>query len=206
MATQCQRNSTSAKLPALLIPVTSTSSRRATLIGTCVPPWVDSRISDRKASTPCGDSTTSQHGGGSTPAGHFCCVPMIHPWCCKTSESGELKSLLETMPVLSQNTCGALKASDPEMRSAARRLLRKSRGEHAGAKHNATVSRSALEIRMNADYCRVRILTNCARWRGRKGCDAICPSNWRDHRPGSAVRHAGQLPSGVRRYSSIMYP
>src|SRR5436309_2613781 len=195
MATQCQTNSTSAKLPALLIPVTSTSSRRATRIGTCVPPWVDSEISERKASTPCGDSSTSQHGGGSTPAGHFCCVPIIHPWRCRTSESGELKSLLETMPVLSQNTCGALKASDAEIRSAARRRVRKSRGEQAVAKHNTTVSRSALGIRMNADYCRVRILTSCARRRGRKGRDAICPSNWRDHLPGSAARHLGQLPS-----------
>src|SRR5712692_7133353 len=131
---------------------------------------------------------------------------MIHPWRCKTSESGELKSLLETMPVLSQNTCGALKASDAEMRSAARRLVRKSRGEQADAKHNTTVSRSVFEIRMNADYCRVRILTNCARWRGRKGRDAICPSNWRDHLPGSAAWQAGQVPCAVSRYSSITYP
>ena len=40
----------------------------------------------------------------------FCSVPMIHPRRCSTMKSGELKSLLETMPVRSQNICGALNA------------------------------------------------------------------------------------------------
>jgi hypothetical protein len=44
--------------------------------------------------------------------------------------SGELKSLFEITPVLNQNTCGALNVSAAEMRSAASRRVRKSRGEH----------------------------------------------------------------------------
>jgi hypothetical protein len=46
-------------------------------------------------------------------------------------ESGELKSRLETTPVLSQKICGSIKAGEVEMRSAARRRVRKSRGEQA---------------------------------------------------------------------------
>ena len=41
---------------------------------------------------------------------------MIHPRRCSTMMSGELKSLLETMPVLSQNNCGALNASEAEIK------------------------------------------------------------------------------------------
>ena len=73
-------------------------------------------------------------------------------------ESGELKSLLETIPVLSQNTCGALNASEAEIRSAARRRVRKSRGEHARTRHNRTASSDIFAVRMNDCGCE-RILT-----------------------------------------------
>src|ERR1019366_3223934 len=63
-------------------------------------------------------------------------------------ESGELKSLLETIPVLSQNTCGALNASEAEIRSAARRRVRKSRGEQPGIRQNKTASSNVFAVRM----------------------------------------------------------
>jgi hypothetical protein len=44
--------------------------------------------------------------------------------------SGELKALFETIPLLSQKTCGALNVSVAEIRSAASLRVRKSRGEH----------------------------------------------------------------------------
>src|SRR5258708_38203914 len=111
METQCHVNSTSATLPALLIPAMLSSSRRATWID--IGPFSGSAvvIRGRIVSTPSGVSTTSQQGGGSTPAGHFDFVPMIHSRCGNTMESGELKSWLETMPVLRQNNCGALNVS-----------------------------------------------------------------------------------------------
>src|SRR5258708_35697834 len=128
METQCHVNSTSATVSVLVIPAIRSSSRRATWID--IGPFAGSAvvIKGRIVSTPRGVSTTSQQGGGSTPAGHFSCVPMIHPRCCNTMESGELKSWLETMPVLSQNNCGALNVSEVEIKAAARRRLRKSRG------------------------------------------------------------------------------
>src|ERR1035437_783063 len=73
-------------------------------------------------------------------------------------ESGELKSLLETIPVLSQNTCGALNASEAEIRSAARRRVRKSRGEQPGIRQNKTASSDIFAVRMNDCGCE-RILT-----------------------------------------------
>ena len=86
-------------------------------------------------------------------AGHFCGVPMIQPRRCKTMDSGELKSLFETMPVRSQNICDCLNASEVEIKSAARRRVRKSRGEQAGMEHNMTASSKVLEVRVkgNAD-------------------------------------------------------
>src|ERR1019366_2051673 len=166
METQRQVNSTSAKLPALLIPEMASSSRRATWIpiGPLSEPLPGSAlvIRGRIVSTPSGVSNTSQQGGGSTPAGHFCSVPMIHPRRCNTMESGELKSLLETMPVLCQNNCGALNASEAEIKSAASRRVRKSRGEQPRPRHNKTASSNvfvAFVGRMNVDYCRERILT-----------------------------------------------
>src|ERR1035437_4225159 len=129
-------------------------------------------------------------------------------------ESGELKSLLETMPVLSQNNCGALNASEAEIKSAASRRVRKSRGEQPRSRpnkirHNKTASSNvfvAFVVRMNVDYGCERILTNCARLRGRKGAAAIWPSNSFDQRPGTGARQAGQSPCGVNLYSSIEYP
>src|ERR1019366_6500491 len=174
METQRQVNSTSAKLPALLIPEMASSSLRATWIA--IGPLSGNAFVSRGriVSTPSGVSTMSQHGGGSTPAGHFCSVPMIHPRRCNTMESGELKSLLETMPVLSQNNCGALNASEAEIKSAASRRVRKLRGEQPSAihnkpRHNMTDSNCVFVVRMNIDYCRERILTNCACLRDRKG-------------------------------------
>src|SRR5271156_840809 len=144
MGTQRQVNSTSEKLPALLIPSMLSNSRRATwrvgpLFG------IEPAISGRTISTPCGVSATSQQGGGSIPPGHFCSVPMIHPRRCSTIESGELKSLLETRPVLSQNNCGVLNGSEAEIKSAARRRVRKSRGEQPRAEHNREARNNALE-------------------------------------------------------------
>src|SRR5271157_389984 len=211
METQRQVNSTSAKLPALLIPEMPSSSRRATWIPIGPLSGRALVIRGRIVSTPSGVSNTSQHGGGSTPAGHFWPVPMIHPRRCNTMKSGELKSLLETMPVLSQNNCGALNASEAEIKSAASRRVRKSRGEQPRSRlnktrHNKTLSSNVFAVRMNVDYCRERILTNCARPRGRKGEAAIWPSNFFDQRPGSGAWQAGQSPSGVNLYFSIEYP
>src|SRR5258708_30775055 len=202
MGTQRQAKSTSATLPALLIPSMLTSSRRAT--------WIDIEplsgraveIRGRIVSTPSGVSNTSQQGGGSTPAGHCCWVPMIHPRCCNTMESGELKSLLETMPVLSQNNCGALNAPEVEIKSAARRRVRKSRGEQARSrqstsKHSKALRSDNFSVRMNVDYGSERILTNRDCLRGRKGAAAIWPSNFFDQRPGTGEWQAGQSPSGV---------
>ncbi len=144
-------NSTSAKLPALLIPEMASSSRRATWIA-IGPLWGRARvIRGRIVSTPSGVSNTSQQGGGSTPAGHCCLVPMIHPRRCNTMKSGELKSLLETMPVLSQNNCGALNASEAEIKSAARRRVRKSRGEQPRARHSKTARSINFTVRMSVD-------------------------------------------------------
>src|SRR5208282_1868052 len=201
METQRQLNSTSAELPTLLIPSMPSNSRRATwrvgpLFG------IGLEISGRTISTPSGVSATSQQGGGSTPPGHLCSVPMIHPRRCSTIESGELKSLLETRPVLSQNNCGVLNGSEAEMRSEARRRVRKSRGEQPRPRHNKTVSSNVFVVRMNNDYGCERILTNCARLRGRKGEAAIWPSNFFDQRPGSGAWQAGQSPSGVSLYFS----
>src|SRR5271169_7247503 len=135
METERQMNSTSATLPVLLIPEMPSSSRRA--IWSVGPLFgIGLESSGRTISTPRGVSTTSQQGGGSMPAGHFCSVPMIHPRRCSTIKSGELKSLLETMPVLSQNNCGDLDASEAEIKSAARRRVRKSRGEHPRFRNN----------------------------------------------------------------------
>src|SRR5208282_5409718 len=213
METQRQLNSTSAELPTLLIPSMPSNSRRATwrvgpLFG------IGLEISGRTISTPSGVSATSQQGGGSTPPGHLCSVPMIHPRRCNTIESGELKSLLETRPVLSQNNCGVLNASEPEIKSAARRRVRKSRGEQPRSspskiRHNEAVSSNvfvAFVARMNIDYGCERILTNCARPRGRKGEAAIWPSNFFDQRPGTGAWQAGQLPCGVNLYFAIEYP
>src|SRR5208337_2405756 len=164
METQRQMNSTSAKLPALLIPEMPSSSRRATWMA--IGPLSGSafEIRGRMVSTPCGVNKTSQQGGGSTSGGHFCSVPMIQPRRCNTMKSGELKSLLETMPVLSQNNCGALNASEAEIKSAARRRVRKSRGEQprlSRIRHNKTASLNVFDVRMNEDFGFERILTAC---------------------------------------------
>src|SRR5258708_20634255 len=206
MGTQCQVNSTSATLPALLIPAMLSSSRRATWID--IGPFSGSAvvIRGRIVSTPRGVSTTSQQGGGSTPAGHFSCVPMIHPRCCNTMESGELKSLLETMPGLSQNNCGALNAPEAEIKSAARRRVRKSRGEQPRSRYSKTARSNNFSVRMNGDYGCERILTNCDCLRGRKGVAVIWPSNFFDQRPGTGAWQAGQSPCGVNLYFSIKYP
>src|SRR5258706_2806768 len=211
MQPQRQVNSTSATFPALLIPAMLSSSRRATWID--IGPFSGSTvvIRGRIVSTPRGVSTTSQQGGGSTPAGHFSCVPMIHPRCCNTMESGELKSWLETMPVLSQNNCGALNVSEVEIKSAARRRVRKSRGEQARSrqsksKHSKALRSDNFAVRMNVDYGRERILTNRDCLRGRKGAAAIWPSNFFDQRPGTGEWQAGQSPSGLSLYFSIEYP
>ena len=135
MGTQRQVNSTSAKPPVLLIPEMPSSSRRATWIAGPLS-GIALEIRGRIVSTPRGVSNTSQQGGGSIPEGHFCSVPIIHPRRCNTIDSGELKSLLETMPVLSQSNCGALKVSEAEIKSAARRRVRKSRGEQPRSKLN----------------------------------------------------------------------
>src|SRR6266446_3206258 len=218
MEAQRQMNSTSAKLPALLIPAMLSSSRRTTWIpiGPLSRPLPGNavEISGRIVSTPSGESNTSQQGAGSTPAGHLCSVPMIHPRCCSPTKSGELKSWLETMPVLSQNNCGALNVSEVEIKSAARRRVRKSRGEQAGARHNKIRNNKTASSNvfigfvapMNVDYGCERILTNCARLRGTKGEVAIWPSNFFDQRPGTGAWQAGQLPSGVSLYFSIEYP
>src|ERR1035438_1591975 len=180
-----------------------TSSRRATWMP-MGPFWGRAlEISGRTVSTPNGVSNTSQQGGGSIPSGHFfCSVPMIHPRRCKTIESGELKSLLETIPVRSRNNCGALNAPEAEIKSPASRRVRKSRGEHPGPRHNTikpnrTAGRNVFVVlveRMNVDYrlsfvvyrCE-RILTNCSCLRGRKGEAAIWPSNFFDQRPGTGA-------------------
>ena len=107
-------------------------------------------IRGRIVSTPSGLSCTSQQGGGSIPSGHFfCSVPMIHPRRCRTMESGELKSLLETMPVRSQNICGVLKVSEAEIKSAARRRVRKSRGEQARVNDNEIANSNVFAGCMN---------------------------------------------------------
>src|ERR1035438_5832799 len=151
MGTQCHVNSTSAKLPVLLIPEMLTSSRRATWIAIGPLTGRAFEIRGRIVSTPRGVSATSQQGGGSTPSGHFCSVPMIHPRLCNTMESGELKSLLETMPVLIQNNCGALNVSEAEIKSVARRRVRKSRGEQPRLRHNQTTSSNVFFVRMSVD-------------------------------------------------------
>src|SRR5450631_1262988 len=206
METHRQVNSTSAKLPDLLIPEMPSSSRRATWIAIGPLSGNALEIKGRIVSTPSGVSTTSQQGGGSTPAGHFCSVPMIHPRRCNTMVSGELKSLLETNPVLSQNNCGALNTLEAEIKSTARRRVRKSRGEQPSPRHNKAASSNVFAVRMNVDYGCERILTNCARRRGRKGAVAIWPSNFFDQRPGIGTWQAGQSPSGVNLYFSIEYP
>jgi hypothetical protein len=112
-------------------------------------------------SIPTGVSNTSQQGGGSIPAGHFFSLPMIHPRLCNTMKSGELKSLLEIMPVLTQNNCGALNASEARIKSAASRRVRKSRGEqprvirtrhtrigHTTIGHTETARIDVLAVRM----------------------------------------------------------
>src|ERR1700683_3807779 len=199
-------NSTSAKAPFLLIPETSTSSRCATWIAIGPLSGSAPEISGRIVSTPRGVSATSQQGGGSIPSRHLCSVPIIQLRLCNTRNSGELKSLLETRPVLIQYICGALNVSEAEIKSAASRRVRKSRGEQPRPRQNKTASSNDFALRMNVDYCRERILTNCDRLRGTKGADAICPSNLFDQRPGSGARHAGQLPSSVSLYCSIKYP
>src|ERR1700751_1798265 len=74
---------------------------------------------------------TSQHGGGLTSGGQGVIEPMIQPWCCSTRYCGEAKSLLETGPMRSQNCWGLVNASEPAIRVAARRRVKKSRGVHA---------------------------------------------------------------------------
>src|SRR5258708_21528598 len=199
MGPQCQVNSTSETLPALLIPAMLSSSRGATWID--IGPFSGSAvvIRGRIVSTPRGVSTTSQQGGGSTPAGHFSCVPMIHPRCCNTMESGELKSWLETMPVLSQNNCGALNVSEVEIKSAARRRLRKSPGEQARSKQSQSKHSKALRsdnfaVRMNVDYGRERLFTNRDCLRGRKGAAATWPSTFFPPPPSTSEPHPRQYP------------
>src|ERR1700686_2264851 len=127
-------NSTSAKLPALLIPEMLSNSRRATCIAIVPLSGKAVEMRGRMVSIPSGVSNTSQQGGGLIPAGHFCSLPMIQPRRFKTIISGELKSLLETRPLLNQNNCGVLNVAEAETKSAARRRVRKSRGEQPALK------------------------------------------------------------------------
>src|SRR5208282_1520107 len=115
------------------------------------------------------------------------------------------------MPVRSQNDWGSLNASEAEIKSAASRRVRKLRGEqprsiHSRIRHNRTVSSNILAVRVNVDYCRERILTNCACLRGRKGEAVIWPSKFLDQRPGTGVWQAGQSPCAVSLYFWIEYP
>src|SRR5271166_3354232 len=146
-------NSTSATLPDLLMPSILSNSRRAIgIVGPLSGRGLE--INGRTISIPSGVSATSQQGGGSTPGGHFSSVPMVHPRRWSTIESGELKSLLETVPVLSQNNCGVLNASEAEIKSAARRRERKSRGEQPtsnNARHDKTASSEIFAVRMKVD-------------------------------------------------------
>src|SRR5580700_11204550 len=73
---------------------------------------------------------------------------MIHPRLCNTMNSGELKSLLETRPVLIQNSCVPLNVSEAEIKSAASRRVRKSRGEQPSPRHNKTPSSNAFIVRI----------------------------------------------------------
>ena len=57
-----------------------------------------------------------------------------------------MKSLLETMPWRSQNIWGVLNSSEAEIRSAARRRVRKSRGEQAMAADSNSASRSVFVV------------------------------------------------------------
>src|ERR1700674_1544181 len=152
-------------------------------------------------STPSGVSNTSQQGGGSTPAGHLCWVPMIHPRRCSTMKSGEVKTWLETTRVLSQNNCGALNGAEGEIKARGRKVGPKRLKANPCEFGTAAVNRCATQ-----NHGCERILTNCACLRGTKGEAAIWPSNFFDHRPGSGVWQAGQLPSGVSLYFSIKYP
>src|SRR6202158_4236445 len=129
----------------------ASSSRRATWIA-IGPLWGRALvIRGRMVSTPSGVSNTSQQGGGSTPVGHLCSVPLIHPRRCNTTKSGELKSWLETMPVLSQNNCGALNVSEVEIKAAARRRVRKSREEQPTSMHSKIAKSNNFGVRMNDD-------------------------------------------------------
>jgi hypothetical protein len=72
-------------------------------------------------------------------------------------KSGELNSWLETTPVLSQNNCGALNVSEVEIKPAARRRVRKSRGEQPTCRQNKirdskTLRSNNFAVRMSMDY------------------------------------------------------
>ncbi len=69
--------------------------------------------------------------------------------------------MLETTPVRSENNCGVLNPLEDEIKSAARRRVRKSRGEQANPRDNETASSNAFVAPMNnIDYRCERILTN----------------------------------------------
>src|SRR5437868_3230953 len=136
--THFQVKSTSAIFAFLLMPVMETNSRRAVDTRKYCLPTSLLAIRSRKVSTPIGVKTTSQHGGGTTAGGHLAAVPLIHPACCRTRYSGERYSLLEITPIRSQNSCTVLKLGEAAMRSAARRRVRKSRGEQPASRHKNT--------------------------------------------------------------------
>ena len=79
-------------------------------------------------------------------AGHEVRLPMIQPRCCRTKYCGEEKSLLATGPVRKTNVCGTVKVSDPAIRAAARRRVRKSRGEHAAQRHRVASMKESRRI------------------------------------------------------------
>ena len=89
---------------------------------------------------------------------------------------------------------------------AARQEIARRTSQNPDIKDNKTASSNVLVVRMNVDYGCERILTNCARLRGRKGEDAIWPSNFFDQRPGIGVWQTGQSPCGVSLYFLIEYP
>src|SRR5208337_595254 len=95
---------------------------------------------------------TSQQGGGTRVGGQAALVPEIQPRCCSARDSGERKSSFEITPVRNRNCCGARKVSERSIRSAARRRVRKSRGEQDGSKSRARM----LRARMNSFRMRER--------------------------------------------------
>src|ERR1700678_4769087 len=146
-----QVNSTSATLPCLEMPLTVTNSLFAAgmlKVGFSASPgptrfWI--------VATPAGVSVICQHGGGTMAGGHTALVAEIQPRCCSTRYSGERESSFDTTPVRNWNCCGLRKGSESAIRSAARRRVRKSRGEQEQSRRRATIPNTARmnDFRMN---------------------------------------------------------